>query len=110
MENNDFSEIIKKFNNILKDKNIDINQFSTDEASKQQGDFNLDINTILKFKKVIDQINNSNNSRNQLLTSLRPFLRSSRQQKLDKYIKIANIIDILAIINDQEGDDSSDTG
>lgn len=106
------SDIINKFNNILKDKNIDINNITkqnTTESEKQTNNstsngFGLgsdfDISTLLKFKNIFDKANNQNNPRNQLLYSLKPFLRENRQEKLDQYIKIANILYVLNSLNE----------
>lgn len=109
------SDIINKFNNILKDKNIDLNNISKNsnsseykEENSSQNNFGLgsdfDISTILKFKNIFDKANNSNNPRNQLLYSLKPFLRNNKKEKLDQYIKIANILYILNSLN-EKGDD-----
>ena len=93
------SDIISKFNNILKDKNIDLGKVLGDEHESNPLDFDFDLDTILKFKKAFNQINSSNSPRNNLLYSLKPFLREEKKQKLDQYIRIANLLDILEIIN-----------
>lgn len=106
------SDIINKFNSILKDKNIDINNI----IKKNENDFDnqtnkstssgfglgsdFDISTLLKFKNIFDKANNMNNPRNQLLYSLKPFLRETRKEKLDQYIKIANILYVLNSLNE----------
>lgn len=101
------SDIINKFNNILKDKNIDINNIINNTNSNTDSNnndtkinFDFDINTLLKFKKIFDGVNNNNNPRNSLLNSLKPFLRENRKEKLDQYIKIANILYILNFLNE----------
>ena len=65
-------DVIGRFNNILKDKNIDLGKILNDE----------------------------NNNENRLLQSLKPFLNDSKKQKLDEYIKIANILVVMNIINE----------
>lgn len=100
MDNNNMNDIINKFNNILKDKNIDIGKVLEDEKQGSPLDFNFDLDTILKFKNVFSKVNNNNNPRNALLKSLKPFLRENRKQKLDTYIQIANILGVLAILNE----------
>ena len=107
MENNssenqtDFNDIINKFNNILKDKDINIGKILNDnDEEKSPLDFDFDLDTILKFKNIYQKINDNNNPRNRLLYSLKPFLRDSRKKKLDKYIKIANLIGVINILND----------
>ena len=109
------SDIINKFNNILKEKNIDLNNINKDKNdehneknNEKQSSFGLgsdfDISTLLKFKNIFDKANNTNNPRNQLLYSLKPFLRNDKKEKLDQYIKIANILYILNSLN-EKGDD-----
>ncbi len=44
-----------------------------------------------QLKGMVDQMSNTNDSRSELLRSLRPFMRSSRQQSIDKLIRIMNI-------------------
>lgn len=99
------SDIINKFNNILKDKQIDINNIVKDNTNenkneKENSGFDFDINTLLKFKNIFDKVNNNNNPRNNLLYSLKPFLKDSKKEKLDQYIKIANILYILNSLNE----------
>ena len=108
--NEDMSNVMNQFSNILKEKNIDINQilnkvadsptsnsnanttnaqtsFNTvDTTSNTSNDFNLDIETILKIKNIMQQMNTKNVPRNNLLNSLKPFLRKEKQEKLDEYI------------------------
>lgn len=111
MEGNDYSNAFEKFSEILKDKDIDINNFintnsqtsekigNNENSSENNNGFNIDINTILKFKTIADKLNNSNNPRSSLLQALKPFLSENKQHKLDDYIKIVNIISILEILN-----------
>ena len=75
------SDVINKFSNILKDKNIDLGKILGDEPESNPLDFDLD--TIIKFKKIFNQINSSNSPRNNLLYSLKPFLREEKKQKLE---------------------------
>ena len=91
------SDVINKFSSILKDKNIDLGKILGDEPESNPLDFDLD--TIIKFKKIFNQINSSNSPRNNLLYSLKPFLREEKKQKLDQYIRIANLLSVLELIN-----------
>lgn len=130
--NEDFSEILNKFSNILKEKNIDLNRLvgenlisptncdikniinncadkntekkedsfcessTKDNSDFNNLDFNLDIETILKIKNIIDKINKSNNNpRNTLLSALKPYLKNNKKEKLEQYIKIANLLSVL---------------
>lgn len=96
--NDDFSEIFNKFSEILKDKNIDLNNIAggNDTPPAEDSDFSLDIDTILKIKDIISKINqNQNCPRNKLLYSLKPYLENDKKEKLEQYIKIANLLSII---------------
>ena len=95
----DLKDIIGKFNDILKEKNINLKEVLGDKAENSEP-LNFDLDTILKFKNIYKKISDSNNSRNRLLYSLKPFLRESRQKKLEEYIKIANLLNVISLMND----------
>lgn len=115
--NEDFSEVISKFQNILKEKDIDLNNLASNISSNNSentcndgqnnntcsdnnSDFSLDIDTILKIKDVISKINqNRDCPRNKLLHSLKPYLEENKRDKLEQYIKIANLLSILETQN-----------
>lgn len=108
MNDTDISDAISKFSDILKDKNINLNDY-IDESIKDNNEpnenksntnnLNIDINTILKFKNIAEKLNSNNNPRSKLLQALKPFLTKEKQSKIDEYIKIANILSILEILN-----------
>lgn len=94
------SELIGKFSNILKEKNIDLNGIYNNEEKSSEtlenNDFSIDIETILKIKNIIQKINQNDCSpRNAVLQSIKPYLEAEKKEKLDKYIKIANLLTIL---------------
>lgn len=93
--NEDFSNILNQFSDILKEKNIDLNNITGGETPPENEDFSFDINTILKIKNIMNSMNNNNNPRNQLLHSLKPYLKDTKKEKLEQYIKIANLLSVL---------------
>ena len=66
---------------------------------------NLDIGTIMKFKSIMDSLNTQNDRDSNLLYSLKPYLRKSRQDKLDQYINILKISQVSKLFNNKLGDD-----
>ncbi len=58
-------------------------------------DFNfsdIDINTLLKMKQVMEAMNsNKDDPRANLLLSLKPYLKKSRQDKVEQYVKLFGI-------------------
>lgn len=118
--NEDFSDIISKFSTILKEKDIDLNNIvggqkqpptdshaqnndSNEDFNAQENnsnnfsnDFNLDIETILKIKDILSKMNkNNHHPRNNLLQALKPYLEDDKKEKLEQYIKIANLLSVL---------------
>ena len=67
---------------------------------------NIDINTMLKIKEIMDKINSTHDDkRSHLLMALKPFLRESRQVKLDQYMKLLDIAPLLEMFKNDNGGD-----
>lgn len=120
--NDDLSDLIKNFSN----SNIDMNKISdilsnlnssdkssasNDSSTSSNSDdlhSNIDINTILKMKEIMNKINSTHNDkRSNLLLALKPYLRKSRQSKLDQYMKLLNMAPLLEIFKNNGGDDKN---
>lgn len=107
----EMDNVVSKFNNILKEKNIDLNSITGGDTppnhhdnegnTDSNDDFSFDINTILKIKDVMNAMNNKNSPRNQLLHSLKPYLEDTKKEKLEQYIKIANLLSVLDSFDDK---------
>ncbi len=96
--NDDFSEVLSKFTDILKDKDIDLNNIAGGNFTPpaDNNDFSLDIDTILKIKDILSKMNqNQNCPRNKLLYALKPYLENNKKDKLEQYIKIANLLSVM---------------
>ena len=63
-------------------------------TSSDNSDSSFDPNMILKIQSIISKLNTSSAQKN-LLLSLKPFLRKSRQDKMENYITILNVISVL---------------
>lgn len=77
------------------------------KQNSQGFDFsNIDMNTILKMKSVMDKLNTSNDPRSNLLYSLKPYLRDSKKEKLDQYANLLNVARIAELLknNNKEND------
>ncbi len=101
--NDDFSNLLNNFSEILKEKDIDINNIlgGNNPPNPDNDDFSFDINTILKIKDIMSSMNNQNGPRNQLLYSLKPYLEDTKKEKLEQYIKIANLLSVLDSFDDK---------
>lgn len=56
------------------------------------------LNYLLRIKDIIDEMGNANNDyRSNLLLSLKPFMRSSRQQSIDSAVRILNLTRLTSV-------------
>ena len=81
------------------------NNKSNNTESENSNNFNIDINTILKMKSIIEAINTKDDPRANLLYSLKPYLRESRKSKLDQYVNLLNMTKIAEIMKNEEKED-----
>lgn len=70
-------------------------------------DSGFDINSIMKFQKILSAMNKDDPRKN-LLISLKPFLRKSRQEKINEYLTYLTIGNALGIFDDK-GSGKDDT-
>lgn len=90
-------------NNIL--KNFSSNTSDSSENSSSANSFNnLDFDTIMKIKSIIGALNDKNDPDSNLLYSLKPYLRKTRQAKLDQYINILKISQVSKLLKNEKGD------
>jgi len=82
------------------------NTTSSSDNTQQANPFgNIDMNTILKIKQIMEKMNkNKNDPRSNLLLSLKPYLKPSRKQKVDQYIQLFNMGSIMEDFNFMGGD------
>ena len=77
--------------------NLDDNNSNT---SSNNFDFsNIDVNTIMKVKSIMEKMNNNNDPRANLLHSLRPYLRDEKKSKLDQYSNLLNMANLMELFN-----------
>ncbi len=103
MNNEDMSELFSKFSNMINEGNIPddmknilsslgtkSNSSSEENASNnsENTEPSIDFETILKMKTIMENLKNTNDPRANLLLSLKPYLKESRKEKVDQYIKI----------------------
>lgn len=89
-------EMLNNFSNMMNSNN--------QPSESSSNNFNLDVNTIMKMKSVIDNMNNKNDPRANLLYSLKPYLRDSKRSKLDQYVNLLNISKIADVMNKNKDD------
>ena len=125
--NEDMSEIFQKMNDMLKNNevpdsvksmlnNFNFNGMSSNFSTEQQDSENtsnnvpnFDMDTMLKMKSIIDNMNRSQNDpRANLLKSLKPYLKPSRKEKVDQYIKLLSMGKAFEILNPLGGEKKND--
>lgn len=101
-------EMIQNFSSMMQNNSGSSNSSNSSnhsQASSQDGsnnggfDFsNIDMNTIMKMKSVMDKMNSKNDPRSNLLYSLKPYLREERKEKLDQYANLMNVAKIAELL------------
>ena len=86
-------EAISKMVEMLKSKTNNDNTGDSNNTSNLNS--NLDVDTILKFKKIFEKMNSKDDPRSNLLLALKPYLKESRKQKVEQYIQYFNVSKIL---------------
>ncbi len=132
----DMSDIIQKMSEMLKNNEMPDNikslmgQFASEQnsSSSPQGNSgnttessdqrssndsfempNIDIGTMLKMKSIIDSMNQQQNDpRANLLRSLKPYLKPSRKEKVDQYIKLFGMGKVFEVLNPLGGEKKND--
>lgn len=101
--NMNFDSDFPDFDDFTSSFQKDNSNYSDSDTSNPFG--NIDMNTILKIKQVMEKMNtNKNNPRSNLLLSLKPYLKSSRKQKVDQYIQLLNMGSIIENFNIMGGE------
>ena len=93
-------EMLNNFSNMMNSNN----QSSPNSTATNSNNFNIDMNTIMKMKSVMDNMNSKNDPRANLLYSLKPYLRDSKKNKLDQYVNMLNISKIADMMNKNKDD------
>ena len=121
LNNNDMSNIMNKINTMMNNGEIpddvknmmnsflnnnnnghisDNNNAKNQDNTSISTDMNLDMGTIMKMKKIMDSVNtNKDDPRADLLKSLKPYLKNSRKDKVDQYIKLLNLGNVAEVLN-----------
>ena len=60
-----------------------------------------------KLKIILDQMSSQDDPRTNLLLSLKPYLKESRKDKVEKYIQLFHMTQVLDLLQNMTGGDSS---
>ncbi len=117
MNNEDMSELFSKFSNMVNEGNIPdemknilsslSNNNEREESEKQENSdsSSIDFETIMKMKTVMEKMKgNGSDPRANLLLSLKPYLKESRKEKVDQYIKLFSMSKVMEIFANNGGE------
>ncbi len=99
-------EMIQNFSSMMNNQSnssSDGNNGSANSNSSNSGGFDfsqIDMNTIMKMKSVMDNFNNKADPRSNLLYSLKPYLREEKRGKVDQYANLLNVAKIADLLKD----------
>ena len=124
LQNNEFPDELKNALNSFTNSSNSNNSSSTNNSNNNTKNSNnsnnsfndansaipdIDINTILKMKQVMDSMKtNKNDPRTNLLISLKPYLKESRQKKVDQYIGLFGLGKAFEVLNSLGGENKND--
>lgn len=68
---------------------------------------NIDINTIMKMKNIMQKMNSTNDPRSNLLASLKPYLRDNKKEKLDQYANLMNFAKVAELLKSDNNNNNN---
>lgn len=102
--NNMLSQISPEMlNNLSSMLNSSTQNSNNHDSNNSTSNLNFDMNTIMKMKSIMENMNNKNDPRANLLYSLKPYLRDSKKDKLDQYVNLLNVSKIAELMNNNPG-------
>lgn len=110
-KNNVSPDMVNNLFNMLNNSNSSNNANNSSDSSNsntnQSNENNsngIDIETIMRMKSIIDKMNVKDDPRANLLQSLKPYLKESRQSKVDQYIQLMNMSKVMEVFPFMGGD------
>jgi len=105
IDKNSISEdSINNFLNMLGHTSSSESSHTSDNSSNDSDSSGIDMETLLRMKRVMDKMNSKDDPRSNLLMSLKPYLKESRKSKVDQYIQLMNMSKIMDVFPFMGGD------
>lgn len=94
----DISKILDIFSRMNSNNNETSKEDVKSVSNFSDSNFEMpDMETIMKLSKIMKIMNsNQNNASTNLLNSLKPFLRKTKQDKLEQYIKMLQLSSVIS--------------
>lgn len=111
MNNGELNDVISKISpEMMQNFSSMMGDNSNNTKGSSNFDFsNIDMNTIMKMKSVLDKMNSKDDPRTNLLHSLRPYLRDEKKEKLDQYANLMNVAKIAELFKN-DGKENNGNG
>ena len=108
-EGNIPDNVKEAFNNFSNSANSSSSSESQDNSentsSNSSNSFSgIDFETILKMKSIMEKMNSKDDPRANLLLSLKPYLKESRKNKVEQYIKLFNMSKVMEVFGGMGGE------
>jgi len=101
----DSSDYSNNFKNIISNFASNNSNYSDSDKSNNFDFSNIDMETIMKIQKIMSKMNSKKDDpRANLLLSLKPYLKPSRKDKLDQYMKFINMSSLFEAFNGMGGE------
>ena len=103
-------EMINNLVNMLSSNSNNDEKNKNSTTQTENSNPSIDFEMMMKMKNIIDKMNNNKDDpRANLLKSLKPYLKDSRKEKVDQYIKLFNMSKVMDVFNSSGGDKKDDT-
>ena len=99
-------DLMNNLSSMLNSNTNSSNSGTSKSNDYNQNNFNIDINTMLKMKTIIENMNNKNDPRANLLHSLKPYLRNNKREKLNQYVNLLNMTKVADIMKKENNMDN----
>lgn len=103
-------EMIQNFSSMM---NNQTSNNTENTNTNQNNNFDLsqiDMATVLKMKSIMENLNNKNDPRSNLLYSLKPYLREEKRGKVDQYANLLNVAKIADLLKDNNNKENPHNG
>lgn len=97
----DITKMIENLTGVSNKNNFNLSNMNSN--GNNNSGLNLDLNTIMNFQKMLGGFNQVD-PRKDLLTSLKPFLRETRQKNIDTYITLLGVMKAFNIFSNKDRD------
>ena len=98
-------EMVENFSNMMNNENSE----KSENYDSSNNTNNIDMATLMKLKTILDKMNSKKDDpRSNLLNSLKPYLRDSRRENIDKYANLLKMADLASLLNNENNNNKKE--